>query len=243
MKLKWVLAVFVAWCGVTAVFAQETLRLSLSRDFGSAFGSQIQGTFSFRVEGPDNLERVVFLIDDQEIGQDTEPPFRYQFRTENYAIGVHTLSAIGYTSDGQALGSNTLQREFIAGSDSTRRALYIIIPILVISIGGRIISARIANRNNKKPGTPNVHCALGGTICPNCAKPYAFHLWSFNFVTRRIDRCPHCHKWRVVKKMPPQLLDAAAEATIQQQKAAPSSPLSDEEKLRKQLDDSRFDEG
>jgi hypothetical protein len=43
--------------------------------------------------------------------------------------------------------------------------------------------------------------------------------------------------------MPPQLLDAAAEATIQQQKAAPSSPLSDEEKLRKQLDDSRFDEG
>jgi hypothetical protein len=199
--------------------------------------------FSFRVTGPANLERVVFLIDDQEIGEDTEAPFRLQFRTDNYPTGVHTLSAMGFTADGRKLTSNTLRREFITGSASFQRTLTILIPILILIIGGRVLSSWIANRSRQKAGLPPIHGPLGGTNCPNCAKPYAFHIWSFNLVAFRIDRCPHCGKWKVVKKYHPDVLAASAEAMMKTEDESAKTPsLSPDEKLRRQLEDSRFDD-
>lgn len=236
------LALF-GWVSLASAQGNTTLSLSLSRDVGAGFGTQIQGMFSFRVTGPANLERVVFLIDDQEIGQDAEAPYRLQFRTDNYGAGVHTLSATGFTTDGRQLTSNTLRREFITGSASMGRTLTIIIPILILIIGGRVLSSWIANRNRQKVGLPPIHGPLGGTICPNCAKPYAFHMWSFNLVAFRIDRCPHCGKWKVVKKYHPDVLAASAEAMMKTKDESAKPPsLSADEKLRRQLEDSRFDD-
>ena len=141
----------------------------------------------------------------------------------------------------------TLSSPFIyalAQEDSTNRTFYIIIILVALSLGGRAISAWVANRNRQKSGLPPIHGALGGTICPNCAQPYAFHWWSLKLVLSRIDRCPHCGQWKVVKRYPPSVLDASAEAMLEGQKGetADSPPLSSDAQLRKKLDDSRFDD-
>jgi len=70
------------------------------------------------------------------------------------------------------------------------------------------------------------------------------HIWGLNMGLGKFDRCPHCGKWSVVRRVNPDLLAASAEAAERaaRQETAVSEPLSDEEKLRRQLDDSRFDD-
>ena len=61
------------------------LQLSLSRNFGYSSGTgEIQGTFSMKAAGPADLQRVVFYVDDQVIGEATAPPFSLRFVTDSY---------------------------------------------------------------------------------------------------------------------------------------------------------------
>ncbi len=98
----------------TAQSANE-LQLGLSRDFGyGGFGNDIQGLFSMKIKNPpENITRVEFLIDTISIGEVTQPPFSLQFNTDSYPLGVHTLSAIGYLSDGTEINSNKIQAQFV----------------------------------------------------------------------------------------------------------------------------------
>lgn len=229
--------------GVSVVYAQEPppLTLRLNRDFGSSFGTRISGTFSARVNAPDEVVRVAFFIDDTQIGVDSEAPFRLQFRTSTYGLGIHTIQAIGYTQGGEELASNQLQREFISSSSGISQALWIVIPLLIISLGGRYISSRIANNDRRGTGKPTIDGPLGGTICPKCNKPFAIHLWSLRLVTVRGDRCPHCGKWSIVHRMPSDVLNASLDAM--EAVDATDSPLddSDDSDLQQKLDDSRFE--
>jgi DNA-directed RNA polymerase subunit RPC12/RpoP len=220
----------------------DGLSLRLNRDFGFGMGANIQGTFSYRVSGPDDLARVVFLLDGEVIGEDTEAPFRLQFRTESYALGVHTMSAVGYASDGRTLQSNSIQRQFVAGSESTKVALWLIIPLVVIAIGGRFLTSWIAGRNRSNKDQPAIVGPFGGTLCPKCGRPFAMHIWGLNIGLGKYDRCPHCGKWSVVRRVHPDALYSAAEAFKDNEPEAAESSLTEEERLRKQLDDSRFDE-
>ncbi|MCP5096190.1 MAG: hypothetical protein GY943_11605 [Chloroflexi bacterium] len=243
-KLTGLLILFGLIFGMqTAVLAQDnnTLSLRLRRDFGSSTGTRINGTFSYRISGPDNLTRVEFYMDDQLIGEDTEAPFRLQFKTTSYDIGVHTLSAKGFLSDGTEVSSNQIGREFISGKDSLNTTLLIIVPIIVISLGGRWIASRIANRGQKQAGKPTIDGALGGTICPKCDKPFAIHLWSIRLATVRFDRCPHCGKWSIIHRAHPDLLSASLEAMEAAGQSQNAHANNDESDLRNKLDDSRFD--
>ncbi len=226
-----------------AVYAQDAPRLSLrlNRDFGSSFGTRIAGTFSFRVDAPDEVVRVTFFIDDIQIGEDSEAPYRLQFRTSNFEIGLHTISAVGYTQAGEELISNQLRREFISSASSTNRTLWIVIPILILSLSGRYISSRIANKDRRKTGKTTMDGPLGGTICPKCHKPFAIHLWSFKLVTVRGDRCPHCGKWSIVHRMHPDLLNASLDAMETTASDTKTFPKSDDSDLQQKLDESRFE--
>ncbi len=244
-KLSIFLLLVALWAFAVSAQAQETaVSLRLTRDFGFGMGSNIQGTFSYRVEGPDDLARVVFLLDGETIGEDSEAPFRLQFRTENYALGVHTMSAVGYTSDGRQLQSNSIQRQFVSGSDSTKVTVWLIIPIILLAVGGRLFSSWITNRGRKETNQPAISGPFGGTLCPKCGRPFAMHIWGLNVVTGKYDRCPHCGKWSVVRRVSPDMLQSAAEAFAEsaEETAVPSTPANDEDALRKQLDDSRFDD-
>src|SRR5690606_24317745 len=101
--LLWLLSVMLL-AAVPVVLAQEEeqgITLSLSRDFGYGSGIQAQGRFSYRVEGPDDLVRVEFYMDETLIGTDEEAPFRLQFDTGQFELGLHRMNAIGYTADGR----------------------------------------------------------------------------------------------------------------------------------------------
>src|SRR2546422_242225 len=83
---------------------------------------------------------------------------------------------------------------------------------------------------------------LGGAICPKCGRPFSRHWWAPNAVSGKLDRCPHCGRWSVVRALPLDQLRAAEAAELQAaQPTHPASEPSAEEKLRRQLDESRFD--
>lgn len=242
MKKKIWLLTGLIWLGITAVaLAQETeFTLRLSRDFGLGLGTRIEGTFSYRVSAPDTVVRVVFLMDGEPLAEDTEPPFRHQFRTADFAPGLHTLSAVGYTTDGQTLTSNSITREFLSPEASRRVNVLIFAPIILILLASFLIPALLMRRSG---GDPLFTGPAGSAICAQCNKPFAMHLWAPNIVVGKYDRCPHCGKWSVARRAHPDVVRAAVAALeAQQQEQAGASPVTEANALRKRLEESRFSE-
>lgn len=245
IRKMWLVVWLLLAVTVTAVAAQDGLQLSLSRDFGAGFGTEIQGRFSMRVAGPDDLVRVLFFIDETRVAEQMTPPFRYQFNTGNFPPGTHVMRAVGYTADGRELTSNTITRTFITSSDSNQRAIVIVVPIIALALGVGLFSWWLASRGQKASGQAAISGPFGGAICPKCHKPFARHLWGVNVVIGKLDRCPHCGKWSVVQRAHPDLLQASYEAMLQAEKSAADtlapSPEDEEKTFHKQLYDSRFD--
>ena len=208
----------------------------------------MQGAFSLRATGPDNLARVIFYIDGQELGEVTQPPFQLQFNTGQYSFGVHTMSAVGYTVDGRELQSNEIKGEFVSASEGTQSAMRIVIPLLLVVFGAVLLSALVPvllgkGKTSALPlGAPRNYGALGGAICPRCERPYPRHLWALNMVVGKLDRCPYCGKWAIVRRATPAELRAAEEAELEQarEETGQAPQVSQEERLRKELDDSRY---
>jgi hypothetical protein len=230
---------------ISAASAQgEELTLSLSRDFGyGGFNGDIQGTFSVKASGPANLERVEFFLDETLLGEDTEAPYAIQFVTDNYPTGAHVLSAVGYTTDGRQLKSQTISALFVSKEEGSATALKMIVPILAVVFGAMAIAAitSIINvRRGKKlpPGAPRSY-ALGGGICPKCHRPFGFQLLSLNMISGKLMPCPHCGKWGIMKRASLNDLHAAEQAELVVGQAQ-IPETSEEEKLRKDLDDSRY---
>jgi hypothetical protein len=214
-----------------------SLELRLKRNLGFGMGGQIQGRFSLNVSGPDNLERVEFYIDDSLVGEDSTSPFGTSFNTGDYDRGAHTLMAIGYTSDGRELRSNRITREFA----SIQSVALIVGGIIVLVVGFRMASYYLARSKGTSSSADFGY--LGGTICPNCGRPFGIHWWSIRLGLGRFDRCPHCGKWKMVNRTSAENLERAA--TLDQEAEPPMSSTSgqqadEDELLRRQLDDSRF---
>ena len=253
-----------AWCagilaflliGITGIVsAQDTeeLKLRLSRDFGYGGGVQIQGSFSLRVSGPDDLVRVAYLIDDQLMGESTESPsFRFKFSTDDYPLGLHTLSATGYDTGGGEYHSNKITKEFVSASVGYSSALKVGGIILGLVIAVSLISFAISTLagGRKKggsltPGSPRSYGPLGGTVCPKCGRSFSRHIWGLNIVVGKFDRCPHCGKWSATTRASPAELRAAEMAEIEPpEDVSEGEPIiSEEQRLRKELEDSRFDD-
>jgi ribosomal protein L32 len=228
--------------------AQAALSLRLSKDFGYSSGTgKIQGTFTMKASGPDNLSRVVFYMDGKQIGEVSQSPFNLQFSTDSYTLGIHTLSVTGYTTSGEALQSNEIKAEFVTASQGWQAALKIAIPIIVLAFGAMLLSAvgpALMGRGKKSSvplGAPRNYGAFGGTVCPKCGRPYSRHIWGMNLGVGKLDRCPHCGKWSIARRATPQELRMAEEAELQMAQNESQVPTqSEEEKLRKELDDSRY---
>jgi hypothetical protein len=62
---------------------------------------------------------------------------------------------------------------------------------------------------------------------------------SLNMLTGKLTPCPHCGKWSIVRRASAAELKAAEEAEIPTHTAAGFEP-SEEEKLKKDLDASRY---
>jgi hypothetical protein len=233
-KVQWLLAL-LALVAVPQVAGQEgdaPLELRLRRDFGYGSGLQVQGRFSMRVTAPDNVERVEFLVDDQVIGEDGEAPFVLQFSTGNYADGWHNLQAIGYAATGETLPSNVIRREFVPARTANLATIAIIGVVLVI-----VVLRFAFTRNDAKAN----YGLVGGTICPRCGRPFAYHGWSFALLVGRLDRCRHCGKWSFTQRVSPEHL-AALERELDGGAGEEEVVTSEEERLRRELESSRYED-
>jgi hypothetical protein len=235
--------------GYARAQSPDELELGLSRDFGyGGFNNDIQGLFTLKIKDPpENLIRVVFLIDSSIMGEDTQSPFKLQFNTDSYPLGNHALSALGYTTEGDELNSNVIQVQFVPAGSGMDSVVKFVVPIvgLIILIGliavflplilskGKIASTPL--------GTPRKYGIGGGAICSKCNRPFPLRLWWINLGFKKIDRCPHCGKWSYVH--PSSLADLRAAETAELAQAQPENPINGEsetDKLKKDIDDSRF---
>jgi len=234
----------------SAVFTQEQeeLTLSMSRDFGYSSGTgDIQGTFSMKASGPDTLVRVEFFIDDTLIAEDNEAPYKVQFVTDNYPLGLHTLYAVGYTSDDRVINSREFQANFVSADEGWQAALKIMVPVIGLVLLAALLSAIVPalgggrkNRSSLPPGERNYGIA-GGTICPRCQHPFAMYLMSPNMLAGKLVRCPACGKWFIGRRAEADLLRKAEEVEWAHEHPAPQvSGLSEQEKLQKDMEDSKY---
>ncbi len=222
------------------VFAQsdgdQPLELRLRRDFGYGLGGQIQGRFSMKVDGPENLDRVEFYIDGQLIGEDSSSPFSLVFNTGDYDLGVHQLQAIGYPAEGPELRSNTVTRQFASGQN-----VVLIVVALVLLVVVFILASRYLTRA-KRSGESRGYGFLGGAICPNCGRPYGIHWWSIRLGIGRMDRCSHCGKWKMVQRSSVEALTLAeqVEDGVEPADTPGKDHESSEDQRRRQLEESRY---
>jgi hypothetical protein len=229
--------------------APDELELTLSRDFGyGGFNNDIQGLFTMKIKNaPENLEKVDFLIDSASMGEATQPPFTLSFNTDSYPLGEHTLSAIGYTTDGSELNSNQIQVQFVPAGSGMESVVKIIVPIIGLIVLIALIAVFLPLLLSKgkiastPPGAARKYGIGGGAICPKCYRPFPLRLWWINLGTSKIDRCPYCGKWSFVRRSSiTDLRTAEAAELVQAQAENPVNGESETDKLKKDLDDSRF---
>ena len=232
----------------TAVAQADTpIALNLRRNFGYSSGSgDVQGNFTLKATPNQAVERVVFYLDEQVMGEAASEPYELRFVTDNYPAGVHNLSAKGYTASGQELDSNVIRVKFVT-AEASRKSMYTILGItfgavILVSVIAGAIPTRLGRKARPVPlGAQRNYGVMGGSICPRCLRPFPRSLMGFNMLVGRLERCPHCGKWSIVHRASPEALRAAGQAELEQadeEVAAPS--LSEEERLRKELDDSRY---
>jgi hypothetical protein len=188
-------------------------------------------------------------LDDEVFGEAAQAPFNLRFSTDDYPLGLHTFRAVGFTSAGAELSSNTIDVRFVTASEGWQAAGRIAIPLLVIVVGAMLLSLIPTLMSGGKladvpPGAPRKYGLGGGAICPRCGRPFSLRILAFNLGPGiKFDRCPHCGKWALMRSRNMNDLRAAEAAELEQARLSGTAPVpSAEEKLRKDLDDSRFQE-
>lgn len=251
VKLLLIIACILALPG--AVSAQDVeYRLDLRRDFGYGAGSNVRGNFTNRIHGPEeNIASVTFMIDDQVMAEVTQPPFEFKYHTSIYPAGWHDMTAVVTTKDGRDVVTPVVRVNLLSAEQESQSMRNIFIPILVIllvvTLGGMGAQMLFVRRSGlPAPGAPRKYGFKGGAICPRCGRAYPIHFFSINLIGGVVDRCDYCGKVAFVRARSRAELDAAVAAEMRaagdSEYALPGahSEMSDEERAKKRLDDSRY---
>jgi hypothetical protein len=221
-------------------FAQNELVLSINRDFGyGGFDNRIEGLFSLSASGPADLTSVDFYIDAELLGEVDQPPYKMQFSTNSYSSGEHLLHAIGHTSSGEEFRSNEIIRVFLTKEESRSAVLGVIVPMLGIILAVMVATAVIPALFGRKEKVGD-YGILGGTVCPKCGLPFSLKILGINWFGGKLQRCPHCGKWSVVRRANSEAL-ATAEARWRGEDQTAINSDSLKESTRRQIDDSRYE--
>lgn len=246
------LLIFLLTFSVVAADSAD-FNIRLRRDFGyGGMGNEIQGRFSIMVRDDIDFQEVVFYMDDIEMGRLRSAPFRFQFSTDDFPPGAHEYWAKGILTDGSELVSNRISA-FVLSKEEANSSLGFVFLIIFGGIGlalvlSFIISGAISKKvkqgeyfdENLLPKGFHIH---GGTICKKCGKPYSYKMFSGNFITHKLARCPHCGKMTFSRPVLREAMIAAAEEMHDEKGNAWEGQIggmSEEEKLRRQLDESKY---
>lgn len=248
IKLSIIAAVLLGILQITFAAAQTNqINLKLRRDNGyGGPNNEIQGLFSMRVTGPSDLNLVEFFIDNNKIGQVNQPPYNLQFNTDTYPLGSHQLSAVGISLAGQEFHSNIIEVTFVSKQAAWKTIfpiIGVILLVVVLSIAISFFSGR-HKRADIPLGAERNYGSVGGGICPNCHRPFALPLFSPNLGLSKLTRCPYCGKLSLVRRVSIEKLREAekAELGVSKTKDVSMDDLheTDEERLRKDIDNSKY---
>jgi hypothetical protein len=195
-----------------------------------------------RAASDEPLVRVAFLINGEVVADDNEAPFEYRFNTGDYPTGDTILTAIGYTADGRELLSNSIQREFLSSEEAWGATSGLVGPLILIVLGITVVSTMVPILlGRKRTHKPGVYGSAGGAVCPRCTFPYSRNFLSPNLLVGKLESCPHCRKWAIVRRATADELIAAEARFAAEGKPEIANSESEEDRLRRMLDDSRYE--
>jgi DNA-directed RNA polymerase subunit RPC12/RpoP len=183
-------------------------------------------------------------MDGQEMGTANQAPFRLVFDTNNYPAGRHDLTATGRTTEGRSVNSAPLNVNILSAAQANQMLVRILVPVLILVLLATVLGAGgsswLAARGQRgRPGLPQSFGISGGAICPKCGRPFALSPLNLNMLTGKLVRCPYCGKWSIVRRASREALEAAVASETAG--AAPTvADISPEEKLQKQIEESRY---
>jgi hypothetical protein len=235
-----------ALVGTLPAQAQEdepSLRFGLNKIFGYAMGSDIQGSFSLNVHNDEDFSRVVLLVDGQQVQVDNEAPFQIRFSTSDFSPDVHTIQLRGTTLEGDEVASQELVLTFLSSEQARTQAVDFIVPLLAVILAIMVLSSVLPALlgRGRRAFQPGSYGPAGGAVCSRCALPFGRSLFSANLLVGKLERCPHCGKWGLVRRASSIDLEAA-EARFATTDSEGGVRLEDEqEHLRRMLDESRYE--
>ena len=218
------------------------LNLRLDRNFGYGGFGKIQGRFTLKVSGPENLTKVEFYIDERLMGTIEQFPFEHKFHTGDYEPGARTFSACGYTGDGLALNSNRITKTILSSEEAWMETQQILMPMLIIigafTLLGLGVPFLLGRKRDFKMGE---YGPAGGAICPRCGLPFSRRVMAPNLLVGKLSHCPHCGKWVVVPRVSAENLKEA-ESRYQPEIPRTIGNSDSVETFKRLLEESRFEE-
>ena len=97
---------------IPMITAEPSLSISLYKNNGYGMGNDINGQFTVNTEVSADVEYVEFYLDNQLQLNDTAAPFNWPFDTNNYTLGLHTISVVAYDAAGEQATAER-QRNFV----------------------------------------------------------------------------------------------------------------------------------
>lgn len=222
---------------------EPTLGFRLNKVFGYALGSDIQGSFNISVQDDGGLTQVALFIDGQQIGSDDEAPFRIQFSTSDFSPGDHSILVRGTTTEGEEVISQTLVINFLSSEQARTQTVDFVVPLLGIVLVVMVMSSALPALlgRGRRAFQPGNYGPAGGAVCSRCALPFNRSLFSANLLVGKLERCPHCGKWGLVRRASSSDLEAAEARLTSTSSGGPVQQEDEQEHLRRMLDESRYE--
>jgi Bacterial Ig domain len=123
------------------------LSLSYYKNNGYGFGKDINGIWTITALVSQNVSYVTFYLDNQLQQNDSSSPFSWNFNTNNYTLGLHTISVTAYDSLGEA-ETVEVQRNFVGfPTELLVGIIGLVVGIIVVLV---FVAVHQIRKNNKE---------------------------------------------------------------------------------------------
>ncbi len=232
------IAVFVLFLLVSPALANgEAYSLVFRREFGVGMPGAVQGRMSMTIKGDlDAVDKVVYMIDGQEMANMTAPSLKFQFNTDDYPSGQHTIYALITTKTGETKQTDSISVTFMAADEANVIIRNVFIGVGAVLLVTVIVSVLVTKRQldaSKSDGVSTTGL-MGATVCPNCGRAFTRTVIGLNLLGKRYEPCPHCRKWSMTNRATKEEIEQAEQkfkATIAEEISEPIRSDSQDDKL------------